>query len=329
MNAFSTVAAGDGRAAIALALLLGLVAASSPARAQSPGSDRLVGRVERQGEPVSGVDVSLHRVTPDSSGVIAATVSGPDGRFDFGLPPADTGDFTVFFATAEYATVRHFGAPIHPDDPREGYAIEVFDTTSTPAGAVRIVRRDLVLLPHADGGWEINEIVRLRNTGTRTLVPPSGSPEWGIPLPEGATDFEAGGAEMPRRDLERVGDRVYLAGALIPGPHDLFLRYRLPGAASPARLAVDVPMDSVNVFVRQPGPHLTVQGLEPQEIVEVQGERFLQLSATGLAPGAVLPIDWESDRPPVPPVAAGVGAAVLVLLVGAGAALRGGARRAE
>lgn len=81
-------------------------------------------------------------------------------------------------------------------------------------------------------------------------------------------------------------------------------------------------LDSINVFVQQPAPGITVAGLSPVDVIDVDGQRFVQMSAEGLAADSVLRMEWQSGTAPIDPVWAGVGASMVLLLIGAGAAVR-------
>src|SRR5690606_26586369 len=140
--------------------------------------------------------VTLHRVRSSDSGPVGSSVTAPDGSFSFSLPPADTSGFEVFFVTAEHLAVRYFGPPIHGASAPATYQVAVFDTASAIPGAIRVVRRDIVLIPETQGGWEANEIIRLNNSADRTLVSPDGMPVWETRLPAGVTDFEAGEGDL-------------------------------------------------------------------------------------------------------------------------------------
>lgn len=310
--------------ALCRAALLAIFLASGTAVGQTP-QERLSGTVTLEGVPVPDVEVTLHRVDQDTSGVVASTSTDARGAFAFDLPPADTTGFTVYFATADHLSVRYFGEPVHPGDAPEPYRLEVRDTTSAGAEMLRVARRDLVLVPHADGGWEANEVVRLRNTGTRTVVSAGGMPSWRMGLPTGVDEFEAGAGDLSPEKLIRMGDDLLLLAPVQPGDREIFLRYRIPPVGE-SRLAIGSPMDSFNVFVQQPSPGVTVSGLAPVELITVEEQRFLQLSAAGVSAESDLTMEWASAAPPVDPVWAGAGVAALLVLVGAGAAARNRAR---
>lgn len=303
-----------------MTLLMPLLLLAGAAAAQAPAG-RLAGVVTLDGAPVPGVEVTLHRVERDTSGVMASRITNAAGAFAFELPPADTSGFTVYFATADHLSVRYFGEPVHPGDAPEPYRLQVRDTTSAGDAVLRVARRDLVLVPHADGGWEVNEVVRLRNTGSRTVVSARGMPSWRMSLPSGAEAFEAGAGDLQQNQVVRMGDELMLLAPIQPGEREIFLRYRVPPSGE-AQLAIGTPVDSMNAFVQQPSPGVTVSGLRPVELITVEGQRFLQMSATELPADSTLTLEWASSAPPVDPVWAGVGVAGLLVLVGAGAAAR-------
>ncbi|CAN5756174.1 hypothetical protein BH23GEM8_BH23GEM8_18470 [soil metagenome] len=293
----------------------------APLTAQTPLGGELRGQIVLDSAGVSGVDIELHRVTTATSGVIDRTTSDASGRFTFRLPPIDTVGFTVFFATAEFNTVRYFGRPLHPSDDPGEYRLAVFDTTSAPDPPVRITRRDMVLLPQQDGSWEVNEIYTLLNPGRQTVVSGSGMPIVQLDIPEHAAAFEAGDGDTPADQVQRMGDRVLLLIPLLPGEREIFFRYRLPASPARAILALRTMPDTMNLFVRQPAPSLTVDGLTPAELIEVEGERFLQYTAGVGSPRSEITMRWQRG-PSVSPVTAAVALTIVVLIGGGVAAYR-------
>ncbi len=305
--------------AVAVAVLLSVAATALPGRAQQS----LDGRVVLGGRGVAGVPVTLHRVTQDSAGAGLMVRSGANGSFRFTLPPADRGGFTVFLATAEYRGVRYIGPPLHPQDQEPDYTIEVFDTTRAGSQPLQVSRRDVVMLPEADGGWEVNEIVQIRNAGTRTLVAAGQPATWEHSVPEDVLAFEVGDGEVAPADVRRMGSRVLVQAALPPGTRELFIRYRLPATDSEMELAVAHPTDQLNLFVRQPSPRPVVEGLSTTERIEADGESFVRYSGTDLPAGSAVRIEWEgSGAPPLPPVTTALALASIVLASGTWAAAR-------
>ncbi len=318
-----------------LALVFALAALSSPAAAQT-----LAGRVTRAGTPAPGLEVELHRVTRNTRGPVAKVASGPGGTFSIPLPAVqDTAGFTVFFATAIADGVRYFGPVVHGGAGDTNYRIEVFDTTTSRATAdsVRVTRRDVVMIPGSEGGWEVAELVRVDNRARRTLVPDATRPLFGIAIPKGSTAFEAGdgggeGAEVPQAgarqnpgEIVRVGDRVWVAAPLVPGARDFIFRYRLPATPRQATLPVEHATDSVNLYVRQPAPAIEVAGLGSSRPFAVEGEQFLLFTGAGMRAGSKVGLDWRGPTPsPVDPRWAALGLTALVLAAGAWLAVRRG-----
>jgi hypothetical protein len=318
---FSSAARG-----ILSVLLLGL-APVVPALAQQPAPRTLGGEVVKGGEPVPGVEVTLHRVTREQSGEVARRTTDAGGRFEFEIAPADSGAFAVLFTTAEFHGIRYFGRAIHPDEEAaDGYSVEVFDTASALPEPVRLSRRDMVLVSQPGGGWEVDEIIRLNNPNRLTLVSAGASPTWELSIPEGAEAFEVGESELPADQIQRMGDRVLLMLPLTPGEREMFIRYRIPPALDEAVLEFGSPADTFNLYVRQPAPRLEVAGLTSTNMVEVEGEQFLRYAATGLAEGSSVTLEWESSAPPVDPIVAAVVVSLLLLGVGVVAAVRGPGR---
>lgn len=316
----SHVSRGLSRAALLLCLL---ALSASPALAQ-----RLRGRVVLGEGGVGSVPVTLHQVTPDSSGPVGTAASGPDGAFELTLPPADSAaGFRVFFVTAEFRGLRHFGPPLHPGDPGTNYTVEVFDTASSARfpGAVQVARRDVIVLPEEDGSAEVDEIIRLRNTAGSTLVTGSGPATWELRLPEGVVAFEAGEGQVPPQEVQRMGRRVLVTAPLFPGDQDLFIRYRLARGATRTVLPLAGGTDTVNLFIRQPSAGAAVTGLGSGTVVQAGGESFLRYTGAGLESVEAVTVAWNRPAPPpVDPRVAAVVVAGVVLTAGAGLALRRG-----
>lgn len=304
--------------AAGLALLLLCLGAAAGA------GQELSGRVQNAGRGVAGVPVTLHRVTHDSSGAVAKSRTGADGRFGFNPPPPAASGFTVYFATAEWQGVRYFGPPLHPTDDRGDYRVEVFDTVAASAesSSLRVVRRDLILLPEADGGWEINEVLRVENGGQRTLVSAGGMPTWEFGLPAGASAFEVGDGGIPADRIQRMGARVLINAPLPPGSHDAVVRYRLSGTRSALTLEIKQPTGELSVLIREPSPHLRTVGLTRVADEQLAGERFTRYTASQLLPGARVRIEWDGSAAPLAPLTGALVVAGLVLLGGAGLAVR-------
>jgi hypothetical protein len=311
-----------------LALAAGMLSFSGSAAAQST----VTGRVVRAGAGVPNAAVELHRVATDTSGLLQTATADADGRFSFTLPKVDTTGFNVFFATAMVDGVRYFGPALHPGETGTSYVVAVYDTTSAkPAlDALRVGRRDVIVMAGQRGGWEVAEVVRVENPTGKTVVGAGGSPVFGMAMPAGAMDFqteepgvsESAGAEKPR-DLVLMGDRVLATVPLTPGGRDFYFRYRLPPKTGTLSLPLSQRTDTLAVYVRQPAPNVRVNGLPAGEPFEAEGERFLRYTGTALRPGATVSLRAAPNggAPMDPRLAAGI-VTGLVLAAGAWFALR-------
>ena len=313
--------------ALAFALLVSFVL-PSPAQTPAPApadsvvaTETLTGRVVREGQPVPGAAVILHRVTPQASGEIDSAETDQAGTFRFELPQLGDAAFNVFFVTAQYRGVRYFGPPIHIDEAAAPYSVEVFDTTSSLAQPVRISRRDLVLLPQANDSWEVNDLITLLNLGSRALVAETGVPTLQIPLAQGAADFQAGQADVLPHEVAFMDGEVLVLTPVIPGQRELLMRYRLPALPADVTLPVGLPTDTFNLYVQQPSHLTSVEGLATGQMISVEGEQFLQYLATDLQPDHRIALEWTGG-PPFDPVIAAVAVTVVLLAAGAWVAIR-------
>lgn len=291
---------------------------------------RLSGRVVRAGEPVPGVAVTLHQVTRDTAGAVGAVRANAQGSFRFVLPPADSAaGFNVFFATAEHHGVRYFGPPVHSEEQPADYSIAVYDTAAVPASgrAVRLVRRDMVMFPQPDGGWEVNEVLLFANDSARTWVAPVGKPVWTFSVPNGIGAFEAGEGSVDAEQVVRMDQRVLVLAPVPPGRHQLTVRYRLAPTAARAAFALPAPADSFRLLIQQPAPPVEVDGLHAGPAVDAAGARFVQFAAGSLPAQHDIRLAWPRSAPPVDPRFAAVATAGLLLLGGVVAAFRNGKAR--
>lgn len=309
-----------------LVAFFALLALAAPAAGQP-----LSGTVVQGTRPVAGAPLEVHRVTPGERGIVRSLESDAAGRFTATLPPPADSGFTVYFVTALVNGVHYFGPVLHGDDRPADYRIAVYDTTSAAAAvdSVRVVRRDVILSAAGDGGWEVAELVRLRNTSGRTLVPAQAKPVVGIPLPEGSSAFQAGEDEQrsatdsARADLVRIGDRAWVNAPVVPGERDLIFRYRLPATPQRVVLPLAHATDSMNVYLRQPAPDAEVRGIPEGEPFAAEGERFRRFVGAALSPGSEVVLDWRGPAgAPVDPRWAAMAVAGVILAVGAWLAFR-------
>jgi hypothetical protein len=313
-------------AGAALAVLALLLVGAPRAAAQQLLEGRVVRAADSAG--VGRVRVTLHRVTRRASGPVDSTLTAPDGSFRVTLPPTQPdpagAGFNVFFATAEVEGVRYFGRALHAGEARGGYRIVAYDTTSLAsyADSVHVARRDVALIPEAQGGWEVGEIVRLANRSHRTIVPAAG-PILYLGLPEGATTFEVGEGEFGEQEVVRMKDRMYVAAPLPPGTREMFVRYRILKGHTRATFPVTLATDTLNVFLRQPAKGAKVDGLTGPRPFLAEGERYAQWLGFHLPKGTPVVLTWRNPlASPVDPRLAALVLTGAVLLVGLLLALR-------
>jgi hypothetical protein len=288
-----------------------------------PPLEPLVGQVVRDGEAVPGARVTLHRVTPESSGEVASTTANDEGVFRFPLEAVTGAAFNVFFVTADYLSVRYFGPPLHIDQPRTPYTLAVYDTTSTLAEPIRVVRRDMVLIPEVSGSWEVNEVIRILNPGEAALVAGQGMPTWEYQNPAQAGEFQAGEGDILPHEVTRMEDLVMLLTPVTPGERDLFIRYRLPPTPARVSFPLVTPTDTFNLFVRQPSNLIAVEGLGTTRMIDAEGEQYLQYGGDSFEPGQAIVLEWSNaGRAPVDPITAAVTVTVVLLLAGIWGAVR-------
>lgn len=288
---------------------------------QTAAADSLVGTVVLNGESAAGIPVTLHRVTPESSGAVAQSTSDAAGEFRFPLPPAENASFNVFFVTADYLSIQYFGHPLNLEQPNEGYTVAIYDTTSAPAQPARVNRRDVVMLPQQNDSWEVTEIISVLNPGGEAIVGQSGMPSMEIALPEGAADFQAGEGDVRPNEFTFMENRILVTAPVLPGRRDIFLRYRLPARPPESVFSFEQATDTFNIYVQQPSHLTAVEGIGTTQMIDVEGEQYLQYGAIGLSTESVVALEWRGGTP-IDPIVAAVAVTVALLAAGAFVAMR-------
>ena len=112
------------------------------------------------------------------------------------------------------------GEPLHPSDSAGSYVLAIHDTASVGSPAappIALARRNVLLLPRPEGGWEVDELISVSNRGDRTVVSTGGMPTWQYSLPGDASSFELGDSQVSAEDVRLMGTRVLLTSPLTPG----------------------------------------------------------------------------------------------------------------
>lgn len=311
-------------AILALAILGTWAARPTASWAQVEASPELRGRVVRGQQPLGGVTVVLHRVSPDSAGVLDRLPTDPDGRFAFSLPhvPDPQGRGEVYFASVRHQGILYFGGAVSRAVQLDSlYRIEVHDTATAAASGARfpVTVRNL-FLERMEEGWRVVDLIQVQNEGERTLVAREDGIVWSYPLPTGATNFQVGESDLAPDAVRFVDGSLRVSSPVPPGERTYMVRYRL----SDLEFALPLPgrTGRVEMLIEEPAPPLEVPGLDRLESVELEGgTSYRRYVASGLE-GRVIRISpgEEADTVPV-----GWIAVILALvLTGAGIlALRG------
>lgn len=256
----------------------------------------------RNGEGLSEGTVTLHRVTSDTAGELATTPVDGEGRFSFRLPavpdPAGRGD--VYFASIRHQSILYFGTAVSRAIQLDSlYRIEVYDTAAAPARGAEfpVEVRNLFLEELGEGeGWQVVDLLRIRNPGPRTLVARGDQPLWSYPMPSAASDFRIGESDL------NPGGAAYEDGSLVvtspipPGQRTYLVRYRLP--ALEFTLPLPGETERLELMIREPAPFIDAPGLTRGEAVELEpGSSYRRYAASDVENRVVdvVPAEEGSD----------------------------------
>ncbi|HSR42896.1 MAG TPA: hypothetical protein VLL48_12005, partial [Longimicrobiales bacterium] len=275
------------------------------AAAQVEASPELRGRVVRGEEALEGVTVVLHRVSPDSAGVLGRTPTDADGRFLFALPhvPDPQGRGEIYFASVRHQGILYFGEAVSRAVQLDSlYRIVVHDTAmASPSGARFPVTVRNLFVERTEEGWRVVDLIQIQNEGERTLVAPGDGVVWSYPLPTGATNFQVGESDLAPDAVRFVDGGLRVSSPVPPGERTYMVRYRLPD------LEFDLPLPGrtgrLEMLIEEPAPPLDVPGLTRLESVELEaGASYRRYAASGLesrviriAPGeesGAVPVGW-------------------------------------
>lgn len=253
----------------------------------------LAGRVllGRDSVPVSGAEVTLHRITPDSGAAVGRTVTGPDGSFRLDLP-GSPGEDAVWLATVRHDGVQYAGRAIHglPSGPLEGYRIAVFG--SAPADSIPVEARRLVVSARSDG-LDVLDVLLLGNPSDVSVVPPrQGAPGWRVPLPAAATGVRPFPAGPGDPEMAAEEGSVRLEGAILPGGRRVTLRYRVRGSV--LRLPSAGPAVRHEALVEGGRPARARRWVEV-EGVDLEGTRYRRFVGAGWELGSAGVLELSPD----------------------------------
>ena len=272
--------------------------------------------------PVPGVWVVLHRVGPDTSGPIDSMRARSDGGYEFryrrtGSPRA------IYFVSATYDGIAYFSAPLR--SPRATGAdaeLTVYDTTSGPLPLHVRGRHMVVSAPDANGARQIVEVYEIANDSSLTLISPDDArPTWSVPIPDEATDFQAGQGDVSSSAIRREKGRVIVLAPFAPGLKQLSFAYRLPASAFPLNVPIVGGATVLEVLTEELRAEVSGPGLKETAPAAVEGRTFRRFLTQDAPANAVVRIQAPSvaattaaNRLYVAGMAAVIGAAMLVAL---------------
>src|SRR6185503_14408819 len=193
-------------------------------------------------------------------------------------------------------------------------------TKGTPP--IELARRLVTIgLPAADGTREVLEILELQNTGLSTRITDATLvPTWSGAIPPSAIQFQAGQGDISGEAIKRVGDQVFVLGAIPPGqPKQLTYGYTLPADGGKFAIPIDQATRDLNLLLEDTVAAVEAPGVASLGVQQIEQRRFAAYRAGPLAPGdrVTIGLPRGAFRPQmlVPYVVGLLGAGMLAALV--------------
>jgi hypothetical protein len=245
----------------------------------------LRGLLTVSGAPADTGTVVIHRVTPEEAGDIDSVTVRGDGSFSVSLPNLPIpGSGEVFLASARFDGVLYAGPPISdPTQLDSLYTIRAYFAELAPAeGVVFPVLRREVWIDEGPIGWQVTDVLELRNPGNSTLIAEAeDGVVWRYPLPQGAIGgriLQVGPVVGPAR-IE--GAVLTASNPVVPAENYYIVQYDLES------IEMEIPLPGetglIQLLVREPGPAIRVEGLarQPSEEMDV-GVSFMRWAGQSL-----------------------------------------------
>ena len=268
---------------------------STDAAPQSSAPRTVTGRVVRPGRTgmltVPQVWVTLHRVSPDSSGPVDSVRTDANGHYSIRYKPF--GKDAVYFASSSHGGVAYFTAPLPASDAGgDAGEITVFDTTSAPVPLHTQGRHLVLSTSGVNGRRTIVEVYQLSNDTTVTAVPGvRGRATWSAPLAPNAADFEVGQSDMGNSAVQFRDGRVLVYASFSPGVRQLAFSYSVPASDFPLAVPVTDATGVLEVLVEDRGASATGGGLAEQPTVALEGRSFRRFLAQDVKRGATFTLN--------------------------------------
>lgn len=246
-----------------------------------------------------------------------ATV-GSDGSFSFEADEDTNYAVGMFHESVAYTTLVPAGTA-------EDVELTIFGTTDDPS-TVRVASDSITVVKGAEeegNVLEVLQLLRVENTSDRTYVGPSGdSPRvLTMPVAESAYDLTPADRSNPA-GLTGEGGEVVSTAPLRPGVTSIAYLYRVqvPRSGWQLRREVLQPTQRADILI---GSGLVFDGgpgFEFQEETELGGQNYRRYRRENLTPGTALAADigFPDTSSGGVWIGAGVAAAVLAALLGAG-----------
>lgn len=271
----------------------------------------------RDGRPLAGRTVVLHRVTQQGGAALDSLRTGAGGWFTFHIAAVDT--TALYLVSTAWDGIGYFSSPARLlGRPRDTLpALVVYDTASTGA-APRLLRRLISLArlgESGDGSWDVLEALQIENQSTTTRVAVDTlHPTWTSALPAGAIQFQAADGDVSPDAIARRGDTVSVYGAIAPGAiRQITVTYRMPADQRAVTIPIDQPTGGLELLIE--GEGADVSGPAPGAIAlagveELEGRRFAHYRSAALPAGArvlvTLPAGRRGVQDYVPVIAGGL-----------------------
>ncbi len=290
------------------------------ALAAQAGPRTIEGRITRPGGrdglPVGGAWVTLHRVGSDTAAPLDSMRTPPDGRYRFAYRAFGDSN-AVYFVSTSRGGVNYFTPPVRERALRGGAAdLLVFDTTSAPLPIGIRGRHVIFTAPDSANRFRtVIEAFELSNDTTLTRVAAGADGvAFGAALPRGVTAVQAGQGDVSPEAVRAVDGRVQVNAPLSPGLRQVSFSYELPASSAPVELLVEQPVTVLEVLVEDPAAVVQGAGLLAVDAVTIEGRPFRRFLAQEVGAAQTFTVT-------VPPAASARSLRLMLIVTAVGAAM--------
>lgn len=296
--------------AVVMAVIL-LAAMATPLAAQGPAAITLDGRAVNGtagGSVPANMPITLHVIDGDAGRMATYDATTDDrGEFAFeGVSPQPGGSYVLVM---DYADMR-YNTLLEAADLTEPAELTVYEITRD-ISVIEVERQAMIIADVDAASREIHvlEVVRLGNTGDRTLLPeltnitnPADINFLRFSLPAGASELDVQ-STLPGGDIIPMGTGFAVTAPVLPGGHQIAYTYKFPyqddavafnqrliQGAGEYQVLAPVSLAQIGVSPLEPKPRIDVDGTpylvwEDRDIPPRRGVvlEFSQLPQPGLA----------------------------------------------